>query len=125
MQILTRLMRCCQTQLRLGSVNRLFRCRSIITQLGKMFYEYHGSMHSKRCATEEKNLPWMSKSTPHAILRRNHMYKRAKSSGSHVSWKKYKGLRNKVTSMLQYSNINFSIEVLIQETILESCEVSE
>lgn len=76
MQILTRLMRCCQTQLRLGSVNRLFRCRSIIAQLGKMFYEYHGSMHSKRCATEEKKFTLdVKKHTPRNSEKKSHVQK--------------------------------------------------
>ena len=54
----------------------------------------------KGAPPKKKNLPWMSKNIRRTILKRNHMYKRAKLSGSCASWNKYKGLRNKVTSML-------------------------
>ena len=54
-----------------------------------------------------KNLPWLSKNLKRAMQKRNTLFRRAKSSGSAEIWRKYKGMRNKVTSMLRDSKQSF------------------
>ena len=73
-----------------------------------------------------KNLPWLSKNLKRAMQKRNTLFRRAKSSGSAEIWRKYKGMRNKVTSMLRDSKQSFFTRHINngnKKTVLEDNEV--
>ena len=54
-----------------------------------------------------KNLPWLSKNLKRAMQKWNSLFRRARSSGSTELWRKYKRMRNKVTSVLKNSKQSF------------------
>ena len=54
-----------------------------------------------------KNLPWLSKTLKREMQKRNSLFRRARSSGSTELWRKYKRMRNKVTSILKNSKQSF------------------
>ena len=54
-----------------------------------------------------KNLPWLSKNLKRAMQKWNSLFRRARSSGSTELWRKYKRMRNKVTSILKNSKQSF------------------
>ena len=56
---------------------------------------------------KRKSLPWLSKNLKQVMRKWNNLFKRAKSSGSAELWSKYKGMRNKVTSILRNSEQSF------------------
>ena len=78
----------------------------------------------KKKLPKRKNLPWLSKKLINLIKRRNLLYKRAKLTGNFT---KYKAIRNRVASELQFAKGSLPSEIESQEFegFLESDEVFE